>query len=79
MKKQQFQIRYNTAATSDENCWRVIADGEEVLVDNIEINGHVTTTKDYIEDINQFKYHITCTGFIKIVDNISYIISDYEK
>jgi hypothetical protein len=75
MKKQTFKIRYNTAATSDKNCWRVIADGKEFLVDGISVTGNVTTTKDFIEDINQFKYHITCTGVLEIKDNIAYITS----
>ncbi len=78
MKAQTFQIRYNTDAKSDSNCWRVIADGQETLVDNININGNVTTTKDYIQDINQFKFHITCTGVMKIIDNVAYIESVHE-
>lgn len=75
MKKQTFKIRYNTAATSDQNCWRVIADGQEILVDGISIQGQVTTTKDYMEDIKDYKYHITCTGILEIRDNIAYITS----
>jgi hypothetical protein len=75
MKKQTFKIRYNTAATSDKNCWRVISDGEEILVDGISVSGNITTTKDFMEDINQFKYHITCTGVLEIKDNIAYITS----
>jgi hypothetical protein len=75
MKKQTFKIRYNTSATSDKNCWRVIADDKEFLVDGISVTGNVTTTKDFIEDINQFKYHITCTGVLEIKDNIAYITS----
>jgi hypothetical protein len=78
MKGQKFQIRYNTDAKSDSNCWRVISDGEEILVDNININGQVSTTKDYIEDKNQYKYHITCTGVMKIIDNVAYIESIHE-
>ena len=75
MKKQTFKIRYNTAATSDKNCWRVITEGKEILVDSISIQGNVTTTKDYMADINQFKFHITCTGVLEIKDNIAYITS----
>ena len=73
MKKQIFKIRYNTLATSDENCWRVISDGDEILVNGISIQGNVTTTKDFIKEINQYKYHITCTGVLEVKNNIAYI------
>ena len=75
MKKQNFKIRYNNKATSDKDCWRIIADGEEILVEGISVNGSISTTKDFMPDINQFKYHITCTGVLEIKDNIAYITS----
>ena len=75
MKKQNFKIRYNNKSTSDKDCWRIIADGEEILVEGISVNGSISTTKDFMEDINQFKYHITCTGVLEIKDNIAYITS----
>jgi hypothetical protein len=70
-----YKIRYNTQAISDENCWRVIPDGqEEILVNGIHIEGGITTTtKDFMEDMNAFKYHITCTGVLEVKDNIAYI------
>lgn len=73
IKKQKFKIRYNNKATSDKDCWRVIADDEEILVEGISVHGSITTTKDFMKDINQFKYHITCTGVLEIKDNIAYI------
>jgi hypothetical protein len=75
MTKKIIKIRYNTQAKSDEKCWRVIPDGQdEILVNGIHIEGGITTTtKDYMEDMLAYKYHITCTGVLEIKDNIAYI------
>lgn len=71
-----FQIRYNTAATSDSNCWRVIdSNGNEILVDGINILVPCITTKDWIEEIQQYKYHLTCKGRLIIEENFAFIIS----
>jgi len=75
MDQKTFKIRFNTAALSDKNCWRLISDGQEILVDGISVQGIITTTKDFMADSNEFKYHITCTGVLEIKDNIAYITS----
>lgn len=71
-----YQIRYNTAATSDSNCWRVIdSKGNEHLVDGINILVPCITTKDWIEEIQQYKYHLTCKGRLVIEENFAFIVS----
>ena len=58
-----FRIRYNTNAKDDTNCWRIIReDGNEVLVDKIDIQVPTFTTKDWIEEVNGYKYHLSCIG-----------------
>ena len=70
MKTQKYKIRYNTAATSDKNCWRVIdSENNETLVDDIIIQTGCCTTKDWIEELQQYKYHISCEGVLSFIDN----------
>jgi len=71
MKK--YQIRYNTNSTNDNDRWRLIENGIEVLVSNIIINGRTYTSKDWIDDISDFKWHITCDGHCEIRNSIAYI------
>lgn len=64
---QNFRIRYNTNATDDTNCWRIIfEDDTEALVDHIDIQVPTKTTKDWIPEIEQYKYHLTCYGSLVI-------------
>jgi hypothetical protein len=48
-KIKKFQIRYNTQSTSDIDRWRLIEDGNEILVSDIIIDGHTFTTKDWMQ------------------------------
>ena len=75
----KFQIRFNTVSTSDVDRWRLIEDGEEHLVSNIIINGHTYTTMDWMEDINDYKWHISCEGFVDIKNNIAYVTTVKEE
>ena len=75
----KFQIRFNTVSTSDVNRWRLIEDGEEHLVSNIIINGHTYTTMDWMEDINDYKWHISCEGFVDIKNNVAYVTTVKEE
>jgi len=68
-----YQIRYNTHSTSENDRWRLIEDGNEILVSHIIIDGEVQTTKDWMEDINDWKWHISCTGKLEIVDGVANI------
>lgn len=70
--KKNFQIRYNTQSTDDSNRWRLLFDGEEILVSSIIIDEDTKTTEDYIEGVGQ-KYHITCCGDLTLQDGKAYI------
>lgn len=78
-KIKTFQIRFNTVSKSEDDRWRLIEDGRETLVSNIVVNGHTYTTKDWIEDIKDYKWHISCEGFCKIKNNIAYINTVKEE
>jgi uncharacterized membrane protein len=67
-----YQIRYNTHSTDDTNRWRLICDGQEILVADIIINSQTYTTKDYIEGLGD-KWHVTCRGELTIENNVAYI------
>jgi uncharacterized membrane protein len=79
METKTFQIRFNTHSTNEDNRWRLIEDGEEHLVSNIIINGHTYTTKDWVEELNEFKWHISCEGSYEIKNNIAYITTVKEE
>jgi hypothetical protein len=53
------QIRYNTESNGQEQCWRLVLDGEEVLVESVQIHAPVFTSRDWIEPISKFKHHIS--------------------
>ncbi len=74
-----YQIRFNTVSKSENDRWRLIEDGNEILVSNIIIDGHTYTTKDWIEEINDFKWHISCTGHCEIKNNVAYVTTLKEK
>jgi uncharacterized membrane protein len=74
-----YQIRFNTVSKSDDDKWRLIEDGNEILVSNIIIDGHTYTTKDWIEEVNDFKWHISCTGHCEIKNNVAYVTTLKEK
>jgi uncharacterized membrane protein len=81
MKSQskQFQIRYNVRSTQENERWRLIADGTETLVSDIIINGHTYTTKDWMPEINEYKWHISCIGHVTIKNNIAYVTTVKEE
>ena len=69
----KFQIRYNTHSIFEENRWRLIENGNEILVSDVIVNGHTRTTKDWMSEINDYKWHISCVGSCEVIDNIAYI------
>jgi uncharacterized membrane protein len=79
MKSKKFQIRFNTLSKNDNDRWRLITDGEETLVSDIFIDGHTYTTKDWIEEINDYKWHVSCEGYIKIKNNVAYVTTIKEE
>jgi len=80
MKNQshQFQIRFNVNSKTENERWRLITDGHELLVSNIIINGHTYTTKDWMPDLNEHKWHISCEGYVCIENNIAYVTTVKE-
>lgn len=74
-----YQIRYNTVSQSDTERWRLIENGNETLVANIIIDGSTYTTKDWMEEIQDYKWHITCEGHCEVKNNIAYIKTVKEK
>lgn len=78
-KIKTFQIRFNTNSTDEINRWRLIEDGNETLVSNIIVDGYTSTTKDWIEEIKDYKWHISCKGHCTIKNNIAYIQTVKEE
>jgi uncharacterized membrane protein len=74
----QFKIRFNTVSKSEDDRWRLIEDDKETLVSNIIINGHTYTTKDWVENIKDYKWHISCEGYCEIKNNIAYVTTVKE-
>jgi len=77
--KKTYQIRYNTNSKDDSTSWRLLNDGEEILVSDVFITSQTRTTKNFIEEIGDYKHHITCTGHLHIKDNVAYITTSEEK
>ena len=76
--KKTYQVRYNTNSTDDKTSWRLICDGEEILVSDIYITAETHTTKDFVKELNEYKYHISCTGYLLIKDNVAYITTNEQ-
>ena len=78
-KIKTFQLRFNTSSMSEDDRWRLIENGKETLVSNIVVNGHTYTTKDWIDEIEEYKWHISCEGYCKIKNNVAYINTVKEE
>ena len=74
----KFQIRFNVHNTKEDERWRLIEDGKEHLVSNIIIDGHTYTTMDWMQDLQEYKWHISCEGYVNIENNIAYVITVKE-
>lgn len=68
-----YQIRFNTHSKDESDRWRLIENGNETIVSHIVVDGHTHTTKDWMEDIKDWKWHISCVGYCEIKNNIAYI------
>jgi len=77
--KNTYQVRYNTKSTEDSTSWRLISDGEEILVKDVFITAKTYTTKDFVDEIGDYKYHISCIGHLSIKDDVAYITTSEEK
>jgi uncharacterized membrane protein len=74
-----YQIRYNTVSKNDTERWRLIENGNEILISDIVINGLTYTTKDWLKDINDYKWHISCVGYCNIKNNVAYITTNKDE
>jgi len=73
-----YQIRYNTVSKNDTERWRLLENGNEILVSDIIIDGHTQTTKDWMPEINDYKWHISCVGNCVVKNNTAYITTIKE-
>jgi hypothetical protein len=74
----KFQIRFNVNSINDTERWRLITNGDEILVSDIIINGHTYTTMDWMGDLQEYKWHISCEGYMCIENNIAYVTTVKE-
>lgn len=74
-----YQIRFNTHSKDESDRWRLIENGNETIVGHIIVDGHTHTTKDWMEDINDWKWHISCVGYCEIKNNVAYIRTVKEE
>lgn len=79
MKNKTYQIRYNTVSTDESNRWRLIENGKETLVSDVVVDGHTYTTKDWMPEINNFKWHITCVGYLEVKDGVAHIKTERKE
>lgn len=81
MKKQSkvYQIRFNTHSKDDSDRWRLIENGNETIVGHVIVDGHTSTTKDWMDDIKDWKWHISCVGYCQIKDNVAHIKTVKEE
>ena len=78
-ESKEYQIRFNTNSKTESERWRLIENGNEIIVGDIIIDGHTHTTKDWMEDIQDYKWHISCIGYCEIKKNIAYINTVKEE
>ena len=74
-----YQIRFNTNSKREDEMWRLIENGNEMLVSDIIIDGHTQTTKDWLPEINEYKWHVSCVGYCTIKNNVAYIKTIKEE
>lgn len=68
-----YQIRYNTNASGEHDRWKLFENGHEHFVSGIIVDGHTRTTKDWHEETQEYKGHISCEGHCEIIDGVAYI------
>jgi uncharacterized membrane protein len=78
-ESKQYQIRFNTVSKSEDDRWRLIENGNEILVSNVIVDGHTFTTKDWLDEIQDYKWHISCEGYCTIRNNTAHIITIKEE
>lgn len=74
-----YQIRFNTHSKNENDRWRLINERKELLVSNVIIDGKTFTTKDWIPEINDWKWHVSCEGYCDIKNGVAYIQTIRDK
>lgn len=70
------QIRYNTESDGRNRAWRMIVDGQELLVNGIDIQTSSHTSSDWLQDKQVLKHHITVLDCrVKIDENGDAVIT----
>lgn len=70
----KYHIRFNTSSKSEDDRWRLIdEEDKEILVSSIVVNGYSYTTKNWIKEIDEYKWHMSCEGYCTIKDNVARI------
>ena len=64
-----YQVRYNNQSKDDSTSWRLISEGKEIFVSDVLITSQTCTTKDYVEEIGEYKYLVYRTGKIVLIEN----------
>lgn len=77
-KIRKFQIRFNVHSTSENDRWRLITDGDEKLVRDIIIDGHTYTSMDWMEDLGEYKWHVSCEGYVTVTNNVAHVVTVKE-
>jgi uncharacterized membrane protein len=72
MESKKYSVRFNTTSTNDRDRWRLLEEGNEIIVSNVIIDTPVWTTHDYIEGIGD-KWHITTEGILEMKGDVAYI------
>jgi hypothetical protein len=62
------QVRYNTESDGINLCWRLLVDGQELLVNGIDIKTGCRTTTDWLEDKQCYKHHISMNDCTITID-----------
>jgi adenylylsulfate kinase len=62
------KVRYNTESNGVEKVWRLLADGKELLVNEIHIRKPSVTSSDWLEEKQCMKHHITVKDCLLHID-----------
>jgi hypothetical protein len=67
----KYHIRYNTQHTDSSEVWRVFENGDEYLVDQINLQVPVTGAKTIENGVD--KWNIYCEGTMSIINGVAVI------
>jgi adenylylsulfate kinase len=62
------KVRYNTESNGKEKVWRLLVNGKELLVNEIDIRKPSSTSTDWMEEKQCLKHHITVKDCLLHID-----------